>query len=120
MSRDKQIEEMCEVLRKNAESCKTCDWYAEGLCIGNCELAEDNQTVCETLYNAGYRKIYDDNQRQCTCYALGCLMAEQLEKKVAEKIFAEIENNAYTYGINFVISKETLAELKNKYTEEGK
>ena len=56
MSKEKQIEEMCEVLRQNAESCKTCSWYEEGLCIGNCELAEDNQAVCETLYTAGYRK----------------------------------------------------------------
>ena len=54
--KEKQIEEMCEVLRQNAESCKTCSWYEEGLCIGNCELAEDNQAVCEALYNAGYRK----------------------------------------------------------------
>lgn len=56
MSRDKQIEEMVEVLRQNAESCKTCDWYKEGLCIQNCELSEDNQIVCEALYNAGYHK----------------------------------------------------------------
>jgi DNA-directed RNA polymerase subunit RPC12/RpoP len=56
MSKEKQIEEMCEVLRQNAESCNTCSWYEDGLCIDNCELAEDNQTVCETLYNAGYRK----------------------------------------------------------------
>lgn len=56
MNRDKQIEEMIEVLRQNAESCKTCNWYKEGLCIGNCELSEDNQIVCEALYNAGYRK----------------------------------------------------------------
>ena len=56
MSREKQIDEMCEVLRQNAESCKTCRWYEAGLCLGNCELAEDNQTVCEALYEAGYRK----------------------------------------------------------------
>ena len=56
IEQEKQIEEMCEVLRQNAESCKTCSWYEEGICIGNCELAEDNQAVCEALYNAGYRK----------------------------------------------------------------
>jgi hypothetical protein len=34
---------------------------------------------------------------------------------VVKEIFAEIENNSYSYGINFVINKETLAELKKKY-----
>lgn len=52
----KQIEEMCEALRQNSESCKTCRWYEAGLCLANCELAEDNQIVCEALFNAGYRK----------------------------------------------------------------
>ena len=93
MSRDKQIEEMA----------KHCHFYEEGKCL----LLEDEAAECDTkcdmcefakrLYNAGYRKASD----------------------LAEEIFAEIENNAYTYGINFVISKETLAELKKKYTEGG-
>jgi hypothetical protein len=43
---------------------------------------------------------------------------EITRQKVAREIFEEIENNAFVYGVNFVISKETLAELKKKYTEE--
>ena len=99
MSRDKQIEKMCEVLRENAVSCKTCNLYAEGFCYGNCELAEDNQTVCEALYNAGYRKATD----------------------VAEEIFAEIEKFTYRYLNDADYSGGDLiydiAELKKKYTE---
>lgn len=100
--KDKQIEEMCEVLRKNAESCKTCNWYAEGLCIGNCELAEDNQTVCETLYNAGYRK----------------------STELAEEIFAEIDEELNFVKRAFPLSPITnhiiyvFAELKKKYIGE--
>ena len=43
-----------------------------------------------------------------------------IEEKVAREIFEEIENNAFVYGVNFVISKETLADLKKKYTEGSK
>lgn len=49
------------------------------------------------LYVNGYRKASD----------------------VAREIFEEIEDNSYSYGVNFVISKETLAELKKKYESEG-
>ena len=108
MNKDKQIEEMCEVLRKNAVSCQTCIWYAEEFCIGNCELAEDNQMVCETLYNAGYRKA----------------------SEVAGEIFEEIEdalfdNHCVDDGTDFPTPhyleelKDDIAELKKKYTEDG-
>lgn len=56
MSREKQIEEMVAVVRNNTESCKTCTWYKEGLCMEDCELEEDNQKICTDLYEAGYRK----------------------------------------------------------------
>ena len=91
------------------------------------------------LYDAGYRKIYDDHQRQCTCYARGCQMAESLKTEVAEEIFAEIENalgllrkavaeGRKNDGIKYqqlhdgrIISLEAIAyftaELKKKYTE---
>lgn len=59
-----QIEEMVAVVRNNTESCKTCTWYKDGLCMEDCELEEDNQKICTDLYNAGYRKqptadVYD-------------------------------------------------------------
>ena len=38
--------------------------------------------------------------------------------EVAREIFEEIENNSYKYGVNFLISEETLAELKKKYESE--
>lgn len=37
------------------------------------------------------------------------------QSDVVREIFAEIENNSYSHGVNFVISKETLAELKKKH-----
>ena len=127
MSGDKQIKEMMQTLNY------CCNEYDEnGRHIRNkcnsydCEYwSEDNHCCCsygrkeaEHLYNAGYRKIYDDNQRQCTCYALGCQMAEQLEKKVAEEIFAEIEKITvkYRHGYEFDLH---MYELKKKYTEGG-
>lgn len=88
---EKKIDEMCEVLRQNAESCKTCRWYEAGLCLGNCELAEDNQIVCEALYNAGYRKT----------------------SEVAEEIFAEIEKVLAMYS-----HIHKYAEEARKVTEE--
>ena len=83
------------------------------------------QTV-KNLSKMGYRKIYDDHQRQCTCYALGCQMAEQLERKVAREIFEEIESvlldKDSPLTVWCAIEGQKYAELKKKYTEseEGK
>jgi methanogenic corrinoid protein MtbC1 len=70
-----------------------CDGCREAVLTEDCP-----NTVCdgvrlhaEVLYAKGYRKIADDHARQCTYYALGCQMAEGLKRKVAEEIFAEIE-----------------------------
>ena len=102
MSRDKQIEEIqAEIIRWGENADRTGNY---------------RYNLSEHLVDKGYRKIYDDHQRQCTCYALGCQMAEQLEKKVAEKIFAEIDRMCIdTFG-NF--NHRVFAELKKKYTEE--
>jgi hypothetical protein len=88
------------------------------------EGARSAMEDAEALYNAGYRKIYDDHQRQCTCYALGCQMAESLKRDVAEEIFAEIEEIAMhsitSFGLQtMVMGKVAFAELKKKYTEGG-
>lgn len=80
------------------------------------------QTV-KNLHKMGYRKIYDDHKRQCTCYALGCQMAESLKREVARDIFEEIDNLLKFYiesGIYFEELEDMIAKLKKKYTEEGK
>lgn len=78
----------------------------------------------EAFYNAGYRKIYDDHERQCTCYALGCQMAEELEKKVAREILDEIRAIIRADGAVNLSSTIILAHISNyliatakKYTE---
>lgn len=43
--------------------------------------------------------------------------ADVVPKSEVEKIFEEIENNSFEYGVNFLISKELIAELKKKYAE---
>ena len=91
MNRNEQIDEMVEVIRKKTFYCQQeCEWYKEGLCIGNCELAEENQKICTDLYDAGYRLASD----------------------VAREIFAELKTvmiDEWRYPI--------IAELKKKYTE---
>lgn len=113
MNKEKQIEEMANA-------------YYEAMLKARGTLGSMNEGApkwyARELYNAGYRKIYDDHQRQCTCYALGCQMAEQLKSKVAEEIFAEIEKHLVTgntfYGETIYFVKiGTLAELKKKYTK---
>lgn len=111
---EKQIEEMANIVCEMAlkpNSCRECDGRKGG-CFTIPKM--------KILYNAGYRKIYDDHQRQCTCYALGCQMAEQLKSKVAEQIFAEIGElvNEYLDGRIYTHDFCTyLAELKKKYTK---
>ena len=97
------------------------------------------EALADHLSTKGYRKIYDDHQRQCTCYALGCQMAESLKSEVAREIFEEIENvindelqNNYKVLPHFEFSNELwnkmsgriealkeicdfIAELKKKY-----
>ncbi|MEE0969202.1 MAG: hypothetical protein U0M06_07540, partial [Clostridia bacterium] len=69
-SKEKQIEDMVKDVCKLNIACEDCN--AHGVCKA--------QKYAERFYNAGYRKIYDDHQRQCTCYALGCQMAEGLKR----------------------------------------
>lgn len=80
------------------------------------------QTV-KNLHKMGYRKIHDDHQRQCTCYALGCQMAEELKREVAREIFEELEkiamhNVTLSYGLWLMSMGEVaFAKIKEKYTE---
>ncbi len=108
-NRDKHIEEMAKDILK-------CG------CVGTCleceyaTLAEDDCAcidvkIAEGLYNAGYRKASD----------------------VAEEIFVEIENILDRHSISYLkvgqicgehyydgVMQFDIAELKKKYTEEGK
>ena len=103
MSRDKQIEEMTEHLVNIqhdfddycAKPCRECDLGG----VFNCE----SYYRATELYDKGYRKA----------------------SEVAREIFEEIEKLAFeveTYGHFYAleIGYGTFAELKKKYTEDGK
>ena len=114
MSKDKQIEEMAKIICGVTSGCEHCMFN-----YNTCFERKD----AEEIYNAGYRKIYDDHQRQCTCYALGCQMAEELEKKVAREFIEAVDSmmecvTAMT-GLSLTYYGK-YAELKKKYTEEEK
>lgn len=112
MEKDKHIEEMAKAIEQarikaldttNSMNYGFGGWYAK------------------ELYDNGYRKIYDDHERQCTCYALGCQMAEELEKKVAKKFIEAVDSMmecvcAMT-GLTLTYYGE-YAELKKKYESE--
>lgn len=108
--RDKQIEEMATVLMAKCDSEVDCSKKAD------CDMCR-----AEHLYEKGYRKISDDHQRQCTCYALGCQMAEELKRERAREIFEEIENvlldKASPLTVWCAINGQNYAKLKKKYTE---
>lgn len=93
-----------------------------------------SRAIASVLYAKGYRKVDEDYARQCTCYTLGCQMAEQLEKKVAKEIFAEIGKRLdallemapgggeYTSAKTFLYAHwEFIANsIISKYTDGGK
>lgn len=98
MDKEKQIEEMAKELENHT-----------------CMSQFQAEIASRTLHTLGYRKIYDDHQRQCTCYALGCQMAEELKKEVAMEIFEELEKSGL-WASRYPI----IAELEKKYTESEK
>lgn len=133
MSRDKQIEEMAKdfdtIMQRRCFhiSCNECEFDPYDTCkatmlatalindYGYCK-ASDIAKLEEKLADvtANWQKIHDAYDADCIeHYNKG-------RSDSAEEIFAEIEDNSYSYGVNFVISKETLAELKKKHTEEKK
>lgn len=112
MTKEKQIEEMargiCGLI--TSDGC-FCDG---GYCNYNCLSYEK----AEALYNAGYRKIHDDNLIQCVCYALGCQAAEKIKAEVAREIF-ELVECAFSPVCDYdgYTIRRYLAELKKEYTE---
>ena len=108
---EKQIEEMAADIRLNMQ-------------IQPNPKEHPSHQLARLLVEDGYRKIYDDHQRQCTCYALGCQMAEQLKREVAREIFAEIETYMFYHEnipktIYKSIDFNIFNKLKKKYTEGG-
>jgi hypothetical protein len=99
MNKENQIEEMAELerllrIRRMDIEKQGCDIWA---LIKKTESEE--QSIADYLIGQGYRKA----------------------SKVAEEIFAEIEEKCYDPEENFFfISPTEFAELKKKYTEEGK
>lgn len=77
-----------EEMRKDIYECDPTECYFGDQCE-KCPKTE----IAKALYDKGYRR----------------------QDEIAREIFEEIENNSFSYGVNFVISKETLAELKKKY-----
>ena len=84
--------------------------------------------VKNAIENAPVITINEDYAIQCTCYALGCQMAEKIEEKVAKQIFEEIEKSFIHNNIecfqnckgtwNYNLKENiltNLAELKKKY-----
>lgn len=110
MNEEKQISEMAKVIKSSLDDL--------GSGVFNFTGYEIAVMFAKALYNADYRKIYDDHERQCTCYALGCQMAEELEKKVAKKFIEAVDSMmecvcAMT-GLPLTYYGE-YAELKKKY-----
>ena len=122
MSRDEQISEMS----KDIEVIENGNGYV------------DFYKTAEILHRKGYRKIEEDPFRRCTCLALGCDIADDLKRGVAREIFEEIEKTMASVYNDFMFNREgvgmrahyvvafsdeidlAIAELKKKYTEEGK
>lgn len=112
MERDNrtEIEEIVQDVDRAIRANFAWDVLAGGYIVSS---ADD---IAQYLYYKDYRKIYDDHQRQCTCYALGCQMAEELKKKVAREIFEEIEYLIWQNDTHPASElTEELAELKKKY-----
>ena len=118
MDKEKQIEEMA------VDLCLLDD--CKHLPKEECDLTTCVHCMAEILYKKGYRKVEEDSFRRCTCLALGCDIADDLKRDVAREIFEEIEASAkvkYWRGgglVVFEVNGEDFAELKKKYTEEGK
>jgi hypothetical protein len=106
-------EEMAKYVKEKHKYNSIIDFHKAHI-KSRCELK------AEFLVELGYRKIHDDHQRQCACYALGCQMAEELKREFAREIFAAVDSTidlvcAMT-GLDIAIFGK-YAELKKKYTE---
>ena len=113
--RDKQIEEMAKDFCALNMPCEECHLYKN-----RCHAKK----YATRAYNAGYRKIEEDPFRRCTCLALGCDIADDLKREVAEEIFAEIEFEIAQLDFDreetrAIAIEGIIASVKKKYTEGG-
>ena len=85
------------------------------------ERAESVEKLADYLIEQGYRKVDEDYAIQCTCYALGCQMAETLKRKVVEEIFSEIEtfiiDQCFLTDAGVAKIYKKLVEVRKKYKE---
>ena len=112
MNEEKQIEELARSFCgfSNTLKCSECSY--------ECYQKE----YARKAFEAGYRRIYDDHQRPSACYALGCQMADSIEKKVAgefiEAVDQMMELVVAMTGCSFTYFGK-YAELKKKYAEDA-
>lgn len=75
----------------------------------------DADALIEQLISNGCMFTYGQNVISAFISRIEGQTTVDIKTEVAREIFAEIENNAFAYGVNFVRNKKTLDELKNKY-----
>ena len=107
MTKEKQIEEMAmDIPSKVAiERANT---------ISELYYHEHRIAIATELYNAGYRKVDEDYAIQCTCYALGCQMAEKIKEKVITEFKAIVKQELIDKGLYLVAVKNALDKAEKE------
>ena len=134
MSRDKQIdidiavEEMASAVRERTVACNKCEYYKEGSCLKPVDLGcndnEDILNLCDAIYENGYRKadevareIFEDCHN--TLIKILGAVRDGLDKAIREdNEEAKLVHIGTEETVKCIIL--IFAELKKKYTEEGK
>lgn len=70
--------------------------------------------IATDLYNKGYRKVDEDYAIQCTCYALGCQMAEKIKEKVIAEFKALVKQDLIDKGLYLAITKNALDKAEKE------
>ena len=118
MSKDKQIEEMAKVIKSSLD----------GLGSGNFNFTgnEISAMFAKSLYNAGYRKASEVAREIFEELLKDITHGLEIARSTRKKFLHNIErNNIWVYHYDGEIKalegmECLIAELKKKYTEEGK
>ena len=70
--------------------------------------------IATDLYNKGYRKVDEDYAIQCTCYYLGCQMAEKIKEKVIAEFKAIVKQDLIDKGFYLAITKNALDKAEKE------